>query len=189
MNPSSPKWTCYREGMRERQTTNIHSAPSLRLKKCPERTRGRNMSGQVQSQPQEWKNKIHNFFKKNRLCYDKVSCVVRRQFSFKEPRANAFIFFDRSLLRKWQNDSSSRLHPNDRSCSVTSPSPLSHLSPLSPSFTHALLEHRFPSCVKGNDTDQGFWPSPINRNWPETRQEIQARLYWGPCCSRGSGNK
>ena len=110
--------------------------------------------------------------------------MVRRQFSFKEPRANAFILFDRSLLRKWQNDSSSRLHPNDRSCSITSPSPLSQLSPLPPSFTHALFEHRLPSCVKGNDTDQGSWPSPINRHWLETRQEIQARLYWGPRCSR-----
>ena len=35
------------------------------------------------------------------------------------------------------------------------------------------------------DTNQGSWPSPINRNWPEARQEMQARLYWGPCCSRG----
>ena len=24
----------------------------------------------------------------------------------------------------------------------------------------------------------------FNRNWSETRQEIQASLYWGPCCSR-----
>ena len=135
--------------------------------------------------PKSGKIKSIISWKKNRLCYDKVSCVVRRHFSFKEPRANAFIFFDRSLLRKWQNDSSFRLHPNDRSCSITSPLPLSQLLPLSPSFTHALLEHRFPSCVKGNDTDQGSWPSPINRNWLQTRQEIQARLYWGPCCSRG----
>ena len=35
------------------------------------------------------------------------------------------------------------------------------------------------------DTDQCSWPSPTSRNWPESRQEIQARLYWGPCCSRG----
>ena len=32
-----------------------------------------------------------------------------------------------------------------------------------------------------------YWPrfltSLINRNW-EARQKIQARLYWGPCCSR-----
>ena len=34
------------------------------------------------------------------------------------------------------------------------------------------------------DTDQGSWLSPTNRNWLEVRQEIQARLYWGPCCSR-----
>ena len=27
-------------------------------------------------------------------------------------------------------------------------------------------------------TDQGSWPSPINRNWLEARQEIQPRLYW-----------
>ena len=35
------------------------------------------------------------------------------------------------------------------------------------------------------DTDQGSWSSPINRNWLEARQEIGARLYWGPCCSSG----
>ena len=35
------------------------------------------------------------------------------------------------------------------------------------------------------DTDQGSWPSLINRKWYEARQEIQARLYWGPCCSSG----
>ena len=35
----------------------------------------------------------------------------------------------------------------------------------------------------------GFLASLINRNWLETRQEIQARLYWDPCCSRGSENK
>ena len=29
-----------------------------------------------------------------------------------------------------------------------------------------------------------FLVSLINRNWSEARQEIQARLYWGPCCSR-----
>ena len=35
----------------------------------------------------------------------------------------------------------------------------------------------------------GFLASLINRNWSEARQEIQARLYWGPCCSRGNENK
>ena len=30
---------------------------------------------------------------------------------------------------------------------------------------------------------------PINRNWLEARQEIQARLYWGPCCGSRSENK
>ena len=34
-----------------------------------------------------------------------------------------------------------------------------------------------------------YWPgllaSLINRNWSEARQEIQARLYWGPCCRTG----
>ena len=33
----------------------------------------------------------------------------------------------------------------------------------------------------GYDTDQGSWPSLINRNWLEVRQEIQPRLYWGFC--------
>ena len=36
-----------------------------------------------------------------------------------------------------------------------------------------------------SDTSQGSWPSLIDRNWLEARQEIQARLYWGLCCSRG----
>ena len=31
----------------------------------------------------------------------------------------------------------------------------------------------------------GFLFSLINRNRSEARQEIQAGLYWGPCCSRG----
>ena len=32
----------------------------------------------------------------------------------------------------------------------------------------------------------GSWPPfLINRNWSEARKEIQAMLYWGPCCSRG----
>ena len=34
------------------------------------------------------------------------------------------------------------------------------------------------------DTDQGSWPSPINRNWLGARPDIQARL-WDPCCSSG----
>ena len=37
----------------------------------------------------------------------------------------------------------------------------------------------------GCDSDQGSWPCPTNRNWSEARQEIQTRLYWDPCCSRG----
>ena len=38
------------------------------------------------------------------------------------------------------------------------------------------------SCVWSSiDTEQGSWSSPINRNWLEARQEIQARLYWSPC--------
>ena len=41
------------------------------------------------------------------------------------------------------------------------------------------------SSVSEDDTDQGPWPSPINRNWLEARQEIQATPYLGPCCSRG----
>ena len=38
-------------------------------------------------------------------------------------------------------------------------------------------------------TNQGSWPSPINRNWSEVRQKIQVRLYWGPWCTVGSQNK
>ena len=33
-------------------------------------------------------------------------------------------------------------------------------------------------------TNQSSWSSPTDRNWSEARQEIPARLYWGPCCSR-----
>ena len=35
----------------------------------------------------------------------------------------------------------------------------------------------------------GVLASSINRNWLEARQEIQGRLYWVPCCIRGSKNK
>ena len=35
-----------------------------------------------------------------------------------------------------------------------------------------------------SDTNQGSWPSPMNRNGLEARQEIQARLCWDACCSR-----
>ena len=42
----------------------------------------------------------------------------------------------------------------------------------------------FPN-IRRIGTDQGPWPSSINRNLLEARQEIQARLYWGPCSSRG----
>ena len=43
--------------------------------------------------------------------------------------------------------------------------------------------------TSGFVTDQGSWPEPINRNWPEARQEIQARLYWRLCCSTGEQEK
>ena len=36
-----------------------------------------------------------------------------------------------------------------------------------------------------NDTNQGSWPFAVNRHWLEARQEIQARLYWGPWHSSG----
>ena len=39
--------------------------------------------------------------------------------------------------------------------------------------------------TSGCVTDQGSWPDPINRSWQEARQEMQARLYWGVCYSRG----
>ena len=47
--------------------------------------------------------------------------------------------------------------------------------------THLWLQHLFSPVV----TDRGSWPSSINRNWLEARQESQVRLYWGLCCSRG----
>ena len=34
-------------------------------------------------------------------------------------------------------------------------------------------------------TNQHSCPSSVNRNWLEFRQELQARLYWGPCCCSG----
>ena len=34
------------------------------------------------------------------------------------------------------------------------------------------------------DKQWSSWPSPINRNWLEPRQEIHTRLYWSPSCSR-----
>ena len=41
------------------------------------------------------------------------------------------------------------------------------------------VDKSFWSCVGNPDTDQGSWPSPINRNWLEARQDIQVRFYWG----------
>ena len=35
----------------------------------------------------------------------------------------------------------------------------------------------------------GFLASLINRNWSEARQEVQTRFCWGPCYSRGKGDK
>ena len=40
-----------------------------------------------------------------------------------------------------------------------------------------------------SDTNQGSWPSAISRNWSEAKLKIQARSYWGPCCSGGCENK
>ena len=31
----------------------------------------------------------------------------------------------------------------------------------------------------------GSWPSPVNRNRLEARQEIQTKLYWGPAAAMG----
>lgn len=45
-------------------------------------------------------------------------------------------------------------------------------------------EGNLKRCMSINVTSQGPRPSPIDRNWLEARQEIQARLYWGPCCSK-----
>ena len=38
-------------------------------------------------------------------------------------------------------------------------------------------------------TDYGSSPSPVNRNWIEAKQEIQARLCWGLCGSRREQNQ
>ena len=37
------------------------------------------------------------------------------------------------------------------------------------------------------DMDKGSRSSPINSIWLEAGQEAQAKLYWGPCWSRGAG--
>ena len=37
---------------------------------------------------------------------------------------------------------------------------------------------------KGTDTNHTSWPSPVNINWPEASQELQAGLYWGSCTHR-----
>ena len=34
-----------------------------------------------------------------------------------------------------------------------------------------------------------YWPSPINRNWLEARQEIYSKLYWGSCGCRREQNQ
>ena len=39
--------------------------------------------------------------------------------------------------------------------------------------------------VSKSVANQGCWSSPVDRSGLETRQEIPARLYPGPCCSRG----
>ena len=38
-------------------------------------------------------------------------------------------------------------------------------------------------------TNKGPWPCSITRNWSEARQEIQAKLYWGPCYTQRNENK
>ena len=38
-------------------------------------------------------------------------------------------------------------------------------------------------------TNWGSRPSSTDRNWLEARQEIQARFYWGPCCSSRKGEQ
>ena len=43
----------------------------------------------------------------------------------------------------------------------------------------SLLIFKVQYCYK-----PGSWPSLVNRNWWEARQEIQARLYWGSYCTR-----
>ena len=47
------------------------------------------------------------------------------------------------------------------------------------------LVGRFFTSEPPGKPHQHWLPSPINRNWLKAKQEIQARLYWGPCCSRG----
>ena len=38
--------------------------------------------------------------------------------------------------------------------------------------------------LSNETTITGLLTFPNQQNWLETRQEIQARFYWGPCCSR-----
>ena len=67
--------------------------------------------------------------------------------------------------------------------------------PLSPTGKLCSVARRCPDSLPGSrqlphvgyrksDADQDSWPSPINKNWPEARQGIEASLYWGPCCRR-----
>ena len=37
---------------------------------------------------------------------------------------------------------------------------------------------------KGTDTNRASWPSPVNINWSEASQELQAGLYWSSCTHR-----
>ena len=63
----------------------------------------------------------------------------------------------------------------------------SPLPPLSPPYSSGSSQCTRLSLVERKCSDW-YWPGflafpTINRNWLEFRQEIQARLYLGPCCS------
>lgn len=53
-----------------------------------------------------------------------------------------------------------------------------------PSRTPALGPERSLLPALGSCYQPGFLASFTNRNGSEARQEIQARLYWGPCCTK-----
>ena len=48
-----------------------------------------------------------------------------------------------------------------------------------------LSELPWSSVIVNADINQGSWPSPVNGNRLEARQEIQAKLYWGPAAATG----
>ena len=66
-----------------------------------------------------------------------------------------------------------------------------YIHSLNPAFTHLynLPVKDKPMVHTWHCYQPGFLASLINKNWSEARKEIQASLYWGACCLRGSKNK